>query len=281
MTRPRGRIWHRLGCLGMLVLILRVFSVASYADAWVPSAGNGTFDFSVRQYDATEVFLPNQFSSTMLPGSEQRYTMLRVTGEHGLGHRLSIEYDLRAARVEKIRVHHHKQTTSTAVGLEDQEIGLNFALMQRHDFADSLTLNIVAATGSASSVPELGVGHTALEPDFQIGISTADWEMQLKTGSRVFLDSGIAQMRVELDAGVRLTQRLRLGGILFYVRSTGVPNPTPLTDVAERYDLLRPGVELKYRITSRLKPFVEFEQDVSGQAIHGGRRITVGLTYSY
>lgn len=281
MSCPRRRVGHRVGCLGTLVLLLRAFSIVAYADAWVPSAGNGAFDFSVRQYDATKVFLPNQFSSAMLPGSEQRYTMLRITGEHGLGHRLSIEYDLRAAQVEKIRVHHHKQTTSTAVGVEDQEIGLNFALTQRHGFADSLTLNVVAATGSVKSVPELGVGHTALEPDFQVGIARSGWELQLKTGSRVFLDSGIAQMRAELDAGIRLTQRLRLGAILFYVRTIGVPNPTPLTDAAERYDLLRPGVELKYRITSRLKPFVEFEQDVSGQAIHGGRRITLGVTYAY
>lgn len=277
---PRG-LRRELGRLGLFVIVLKLVAVAAHADAWVPSAGNGSFDFSVRQYDATASFLPGQFSTATLPGSELRHTMIRLTGEHGLGSRLSIEYDLRGARVEKIRVHHHSQIVSTALGVQDQEVGLNLALAQGKNFADSITLNVVAATGSIATTPELGVGHTALEPDVQVGFKGETWDVQLKTGSRVFLDSGIAQMRAELEAGVRITQRLRMGAILFYVRTIGVPNPNPLTDVAERYDLLRPGVEFKYRVTRRLKPFVEYEQDVAGQAIHSGRRITVGVTYAY
>jgi hypothetical protein len=251
------------------------------ADPWVPSAGTGTTDFTLRQYDATQSFLPNQFGTATLPGSEQRYTMLRITGEHGLGGGLSIEYDLRAARVEKVRTHHGQSISQSASGLEDQEVGLNLALTQRPDFADSITLNVVAAAGSASSIPALGVGHTAIEPDLQLGFRGSRWRLELRTGPRVFVDGGAAQMRAELDSSVRLSSRIDLGLILFYSRTVSLRHPLPLTDSAERYDLLRPGVSLKYRINRHLKPFVEYEQYVAGQGIHAGRRITVGVQFAY
>lgn len=280
MKRGQPKMRRRLGRLGIVMLSCRVLGIA-HADAWVPSAESGSIDFALRHYDATREFLPGRYSTATRPGSEQRYTMLRVTGVHGLGHRLAIEYDLRAARVEKIRIHHARSIVNVVTGVQDQEIGLNVALTQRRRFADSILLNIVAATGSESSVPALGVGHTAVEPDLQIGVAGRRWQVLLKTGARVFVDSGAAQMRAELDAGVRLTRRLELGAIIFYVRTMRLPSPLPLTDSAERYDLLRPGLRLKYRLTHRLKPFIEYEQDVAGQAIHAGRRITVGLTYAY
>jgi hypothetical protein len=262
-------------------LLLASLPPLAGADPWVPSAGTGTTDFTLRQYDATQSFLPNQFGTATLPGSEQRYTMLRITGEHGLGGGLSIEYDLRAARVEKFRIHHGQSTSQSASGLEDQEVGLNLALTQRPDFADSITLNVVAAAGSASSTPALGVGHTAIEPDFQLGLGGRRWRLALKTGPRVFVDGGAAQMRAELDSSVRLSPRIDLGLILFYSRTVALRHPLPLTDSAERYDLLRPGVSLKYRINRHLKPFIEYEQYVAGQGIHAGRRITVGVQFAY
>ncbi len=274
----RGRqIWR----LGVLILIYRALTIGAHADAWVPPAGGGSFDFSLRQYDATRLFFPDQYGTATLPGSELRYTMLRITGVQGLGDRLSLEYDLRAARVQKIRIHHGRRIVETAGGIQDQEVGLNFALTQRADFADSITLNVVAATGSVSSTPALGVGHTAVEPDLQIGFAGARWRASFMAGPRVFVDGGAAQMRAELDADVRLTRRLDLGAIVFYVRTLKLRSPLPLTDNAERYDLLRPGLRLKYRITDHLKPFIEYEQDVAGQGIHAGRRITVGVAYSY
>lgn len=281
MMLPGSTHRRRIGCLGILILSSGTLTIAAHADPWVPSAGNGRTDLMLRQYDATQVFLPGQYSSNTLSGSELRYTMLRMTGTYGLGHRLSLEYDLRGARVEKIRIHHHRSTTFSATGVEDQEIGLNLALTQRRGFADSISLNVVAATGSVRTVPALGVGHAAVEPDFQVGFAGARWRISLEAGSRVFLDSGVAQMRADLDLGMQLSRRIDLGAELFYVRTGGGPSLLPLTDSAERYDLLRPGIRLKYRVTPRLKPYIEYEQDLAGQGIHAGRRITLGVTYEY
>ena len=280
MSAARVSARGRLGCLGMLLLSCRAFGLA-HADAWVPPAGSGSVDAALRQYDATRVFLPGQFSTTTLPGSELRYTMLRITGVHGLGGRLSLEYDLRAARVEKIRVHHGQRVVDRSSGIQDQEIGLNFALTERADFADSITLNVVAATGSTYSVPALGVGQTALEPDFQVGFASSRWRISLKTGPRIFLDGAATQLRAQVDADVRLTRRIELGAELFYTRTMRLRSPLPPQDSAERYDLLRPGIRLKFRVTPHLKPFIEYEQYVAGQAVHAGRRITLGVTYAY
>lgn len=254
---------------------------SAHAGAWIPLEKSGSVDIALRQYEATKIFLPGQYGTATLPGSERRYTMLRITGVQGLDRRLSIEYDLRAARVEKSHLRNGRHVVSIATGVQDQEIGLNVGLTQRAHFADSIALNVVVATGSVDSVPALGGGHTALEPDLQIGVTGARWHVLLKTGSRVFVDSGVTQMRAELDTTVRLTRRLELGAIIFYVRTVDLPSPLPSTDRAERYDLLRPGLRVKYRMTHRLKPFIEYEQDVAGEAIHTGRRITAGLTYSY
>ncbi len=251
------------------------------ADPWVPPAGAGSLDLAVRQYDATQTFLPDEYGTSTAPASELRYTMLRITGEHGLGHRLSIEYDLRAARLEKIRTRHGRRILEGSAGFEDQEVGLNLSLTNRRDFADSITLNVVAAAGSTAATPALGTGHTAIEPDFQAGVAGRAWRLSLIAGPRVFLDGGAAQMRAELDSSVRVSRRIELGAILFYVRTVALRHPLPVTDRAERYDLLRPGVRLKYRISRRLKPFIEYEQDVAGQAIHSGRRITLGVGYAY
>lgn len=281
MSGTRATVARRVVRLGMLVLSYWALTVVAHADPWVPPPANGSVDFTIRQLDATRVFLPDQYGTTTLPGSELRYTMLRITGVHGLASRLSIEYDLRAARVEKIRVHHGRRIVDAVTGAQDQEVGLNFALTQRPDFADSIMLNVVAAAGSVSSVPALGVGHTAVEPDVQIGFAGRWWRASLKAGSRVFVDGGAAQMRAELDTDIRLTRRLELGAAIFYVRTIRLRSSLPPTDAAERYNILRPGLRLKYRLSRHFKPFVEYEQDVAGQAIHAGRRVTVGVTYAY
>ncbi len=273
------RSLRRLGRLAGLALCARMG--VAHADPWVPAAGNGAVDFALRQYDATRVFLPGQYGTATLPGSELRYTMLRITGVQGLGARLSLEYDLRAARVQKIRVHHHVRSVASATGVEDQEIGVNLALVQRARFADSIALNVVAASGSIRSNPALGVGHTALEPDFQIGMAGRRWRVALKSGPRIFLDGGVAQLRAEVDAETRVTGRIELGVEVFYVRTLTLRSPLPVQDRSERYDLLRPGIRLKYRVSAHLKPFIEYEQDVAGEGIHAGQRVTLGVTYAY
>jgi len=262
-------------------LALILVSIAAYADPWIPAAGDGSFEPSVRQYDATSAFPPGAYGTSTAASSEERYTMLRITGTHGIGHRLSIEYDLRAGRIQKIRVKHGRQIVNSATGVEDQEIGLNLGLRQRRHFADSIALNVVAPTGAVGTSPPLGVGQTAIEPDYQVGFAHGRFRASLEAGSRVFVDSGTAQMRVDVDTSFAIFHRVAIGATLFYVRTVLLRKPLPLPDAGEQYDVLRPGLRVKYRATRRFKPYVEYERDLAGEAIHAGRRFTVGFTYEY
>ena len=267
--------------LGGAVLLALLVPIVSRADPWIPAAGDGSIEPAVRQYDATNVFPTDQYGTATLPASDERYTMLRVTGTQGIGHRLSIEYDLRAARIEKIRSKHGRRLVDSATGLEDQEVGLNLGLHQGSRFADSIALNVVAPTGAAGTNPPLGVGRTAIEPDLQFGFAGRRWRASVEAGSRVFVDGAATQMRAIVDASYRVTPRVEIGASLFYVRTVLSAKPLPVVDAGEPYNVLRPGVRLKFRLTPHLKPYVEYEKDVSGQAIHAGRRITVGFTYDY
>lgn len=281
MSTARRSLQRRFVRWFVFSLTCGSLSVTVHADAWSQPAGRGSIDLMLRQFDAARVFLPDQFGPTTLPGSELRYTMVRLAGVHGLGARLSVQYDLRAARIEKVRTHHGVRTVTSSTGLQDQQIGLTYALTQRADFADSVAVNVIAATGSVSAAPSLGVGHTAVEADLLMGLAGRRWRISLMAGSRIFLDGAAAQMRVEFDASTRLSRRVELGVILFYVRTLALKSPLRSVDRSERYDLFRPGVRFKYRVTSRFKPFVEYEQAVAGRDIHAGRRVTVGVTYSY
>ena len=267
--------------LGTGLLMVLVLPVAARADPWIPAAGDGSVEPAVRQYDATSVFPTDQYGTATLPASDERYTMLRLTGTQGIGHRLSIEYDLRAARIEKIRRKHGRRLADSATGLEDQEVGLNLGLRQGTHFADSIALNVVAPTGAAGTNPPLGVGRTAIEPDLQLGFADRRWRATIEAGSRVFVDGAATQMRAIVDASYRLSQRVEIGASVFYVRTVMMRQPLPVVDAGEPYNVLRPGLRLKFRLTPRFKPYVEYEKDISGQAIHAGRRITVGFTYDY
>ncbi len=263
------------------LLALLLVSDAVYADPWIPAAGEGSFEPSVRLYDATSAFPPGEYGTATAASSEERYTMLRLKGTHGIGHRLSIEYDLRAGRVEKIRVKHGRRIVDSATGVEDQEIGLNLGLRQRRHFADSISLNVVAPTGAVGTSPPLGVGQTAIEPDYQVGFAHGRFRASLEAGSRVFVDSGTAQMRVDVDASFAAFRRVEIGATLFYVRTVLQRKPLPLPDAGEQYNVLRPGLRVKFRATRRFKPYLEYERDLAGEAIHAGQRLTVGFTYEY
>lgn len=267
--------------IAALVLWLAPAFFAVRADERIAPAGGGGFDLELRQFDATDVFLPDQYGTSTLPGSELRYSMLRLTGTQGLGHDLSIEYDLRAAHIEKIHDSHGQRLVQSAAGLQDQEIGLNLGLRQRRTLADSISLNVIIPTGQIHTVPSLGVGHTAIEPDYQIGVAHGGLQVSLEAGPRVFVDGGAAQMRAELDTMLAVSRRLELGILVFYVRTLTLHKPLPLADSAELYNVLRPGLRLKYRVSRHFKPFIEYERDVAGQAIHAGQRLTVGVSYEY
>jgi len=152
-----------------LAPVLIVFPAS--ADPWIPAAGTGKVKSVLRLYRSDRTFSSSHFGSETFPSTSKiSETQLKVTGEHGLGDGWALQYDLRAAQESKTKTKKNISTTYTASGLQDQEIGLVRGLRQGEVFADAIALNIILPTGSASSNPQLGVGHTAIEPDYQFGI---------------------------------------------------------------------------------------------------------------
>ncbi len=278
-----ARTSRLLPCACALVLFA-VSTRPAHADPWIPAAGHGVIDPMLRYFSANRAFSPTHFGSTTYPSSQQRETQLRITGSQGIGHGLSIEYDLRGGTVQDTRHHAGQPVVSRASGLEDQVIGLNYGLHQTQSFADSITLKAVFPTGSTSQSPALGSGKAAIEPDYQVGIARGAMFATLVAGPRVFLDGGAVQLRSSLSLGYRVAPRLRVSGSVFYVRTLQRQQVVALADRGEIYNLLRVGVKLEYLPSGRLRqwrPFIGYEDSLAGKGIHAGRRIVLGLAVHY
>ena len=266
---------------------LALFAVSTrpaHADPWIPAAGHGVIDPMLRYFSANRAFSSTHFGSSTYPSSQQRETQLRITGSQGIGHGLSIEYDLRGGAVQDTRRRAGQQVASRASGLEDQVIGLNYGLRQTRSFADSITLNAVLPTGSTSQSPALGSGKAAIEPDYQVGIARGAMFATLVAGPRVFLDGGAVQLRTSLSLGYRLTPRFRVSGSVFFVRTLQHQRVVSLADRGEIYNLLRVGAKLEYLPAGRFRqwrPFIGYQDSLAGKGIHAGRRIVLGLAVHY
>jgi len=262
---------------------------AAYAGPWIPPAGAGTMKPVIRFYHSDRAFPPSSFGTQTIPSSTQYdETQIKITGEHGLGGGWALQYDLRAAKDSKTKTKHGTSTTHTAFGLQDQEIGVVRGLRQGNSFADTFALNIVVPAGSTSSTPELGVGHTAVEPEYQFGFRGRFGQRpayaSFSLGPRVFLNSGVTQWRATADVGARLLRRVEIFGTLFCSRTFGAnsasaSNQNP--NAAEDYNLVRAGVGLKFALTRDLRPIIEYESDLAGQSIHAGDRIELGVSWRY
>jgi hypothetical protein len=277
-TRTRSR---RAGLAVIAATAVLLGAASAAAEPWIPSAGNGVVKPMVRLFHADEAFSPDAFSLDTQPASTRDLTQYRLLGVHGLGHRLSLEYDLRAGEASSTRMHHGQLVTESSGGLQDQEVGLNFGLRQTRAFADSVSLNLIAPTGSASASPALGTGQWAVEPDYQLGLSRGPVGLTLQLGARVFPDSGATQLRTTTELAVRPFRRFSLTGSAFLVRTLKQGHSVPLPDQGEMYDLFRVGVGAEYRLTRAIRPFVAYQIDVAGKAIHSGRRLVVGLAVHY
>lgn len=253
------------------------------ADPWIPAKHHGVVKPMLRYFSANKAFSGTTFGSSTHPSSRQRETQFRITGVQGIGHRLSIEYDLRGGALQKTRHHAGKTITNRSSGLEDQEVGLNYGLRQTASFADSIALNIVMPTGSTARVPALGTGRTAIEPDYQIGMSHGPMFATLLAGPRIFVGGGAIQLRTSISLGYRVTPRLRLGGTLFFVRTIHRRRALAAYP-GEIYNLLRLGVRLQYHPEGewhQWRPFLAYEDSVAGQGIHAGKRIVLGIAVHY
>lgn len=243
----------------------------------------------VRLYRSDRAFSASSFGTSTQP-SHTKYDeiQLKVTGEHGLGNGWAVQYDLRAAKDTKTKTKHQLSTAHTAYGLQDQEIGLVRGLRQGSSFADALALNVILPTGSTSSTPQLGVGHTALEPEYQFGLRHRFGRRYVyasfSVGPRVFLNSGVTQWRGSADVGTQLFPKVGIFGVLFCARTLGASsalagetNP----NAAEDYNLLRAGIGLRFRVSKQLRPIIEYESDLAGRSIHAGSRIVLGVSWRY
>ena len=270
-----------------LAPVLIVFPAS--ADPWIPAAGTGKVKPVLRLYRSDRTFSSSHFGSETFPSTSKiSETQLKVTGEHGLGDGWALQYDLRAAQESKTKTKKNKSTTYTASGLQDQEIGLVRGLRQGKVFADAIALNIILPTGSTSSNPQLGVGHTAVEPDYQFGIKHQFGQRlaygSFSIGPRMFFNSSVTQWRATADVGTRLFQNVDIFGSLFCARTFGVNTALPSSEnpnASEVYNLLRGGLGLRFSLTKNIRPIIEYEADLAGQGIHAGNRWVFGVAWRY
>lgn len=255
----------------------------AHAGAWIPAAGNGEIAPMLRYAYGDQSFPADSFSTATMPGSSEHKTQIRVTGEHGLGDNLSIVYDLRYGFLYRSKTKHGRTTVDTNDGLQDEKIGIDYGLTQAKVFADSVGLNVVIPGSSAAGIPGLDSGHWALEPMYAIGFKPGFWHLTAEwdIASRVFTDGGIAQFRTELEIGAPVLRHLHLAGKLFFVRSARLGAYNDLRDHGELYNLLRAGIEAKYRVTDGLEPFVAYEDYIAGMGGHASQRFTLGIKIKY
>lgn len=256
---------------------------AAEAGAYIPVAGSGDVEAMVRYAFGDQAFSPSAFSGATFPSSKEEKTQLRVTGEQGLGNGFSLTYDLRYGFLYRSKTKHGHTTDNTNDGLQDEEVGINYGLTQTNAFSDALGLSLIVPGSSAAKIPGLDSGQYALEPDYLIGFKpgflnlTGLWY----AGSRVFTDGGMVQFRTEFELEAPVLPRLDLAGKVFFVRSAQLSGYNSLKDAGERYNLLRLGVEARYRMRDGLEPFVAYEDYVAGKGGHADQRLTLGIKVSF
>lgn len=271
------RLFAFLATAACLAVPLR----AARADPWVPAAGDGVVKPMVRLFHGNQVFPSGGFTTGTLRGSSERSTQYRVTGVQGIGHGLSIEYDLRGGRVRSFTDRHHIPAASVSSGLQDEEIGLNYGLTQTPRFADSVTLNVIVPAGRTKPAPALGTGRWAVEPDVQAGISRPWGSLTMVAGARMFLDGAATQLRATIDLSLHLTRRLALTGEVFAVKTIRQASTIRPGTQGELYNLVRPAVGLTWRLTKTIRPFLLYEVNVAGEGIHAGSRVELGVAVHY
>ncbi len=277
-------------CAQMLIALAPVLiALPASADPWIPAAGTGKVKPVLRLYRSDRTFSSSHFGSETFPSTSKiSETQLKITGEHGLGDGWALQYDLRAAQETKTKTKKNKSTTYTASGLQDQEIGLVRGLRQGDVFADAVALNIILPTGSVSSNPQLGVGHTAIEPDYQFGIKHHFGQRlaygSFSIGPRMFFNSSVTQWRATADVGTRLFRNVDVFGTLFCARTFGTGSTLSASqnpNASEVYNLLRGGLGLRFSLSKNIRPIIEYETDFAGQGIHAGNRLVLGVSWRY
>lgn len=274
------------GCCAGAAALATVFAMSispAIAGAWIPAAGRGEVEPMLRYSFADRSFDATSFSSKTHRSTKEQAAQIRLTGDHGLGHRFSLVYDFRYAYLHQSKTKKGTTIVDTNKGLQDQLIGLNYGLMQRKDFADAVGLSIIYPGSPAGAHPALDCGQWALEPDYFIGFKPgfADLTADLAFGARVFLDGGVIQFRTHFKVSAPITLRTQLFGKLLFIRSVRMSGYNELRDRAERYDILRLGIGMQFRVTKNIDSILAYDEDVAGIAFHANHRFTIGVKVKY
>lgn len=271
----------RVAVAGALCLAALPITRPAFADPWIPAAGDGVVKPMVRLFHGNRAFPPTGFTTNTVPASSESATQYRITGVQGLGDGFSLEYDLRGARVRRFTDRHHVPVADISWGLQDEELGLNYGVVQTPHVAASVELNVVIPAGSTKPAPSLGTGRWALEPDYQLGVAQRWGSLSVILGPRIFLDGAATQLRTTIDMSARATRRLSFTGEMFFVRTIQHAGSIPPGARGELYNLLRFGAGAQYRLTHHLRPFFLYEINVAGKGIHAGSRIELGVALRY
>jgi len=245
--------------------------------------GHGYIEPMMRFSTASRSFPAGSFSTATAQSSNEHADQFRIVGEHGMGRRFSLDYDLRYANDTRSKTKHGVTTSTDGSGLEDGRIGLDYGVLQTKRLAEAAGLGVVFPGTSIDAASALSSGRWAVEPVYRLGFKPGFWNLTatLDVASRVFLDGGAAQFRANLEGSAPVFHRLNLIGKTFLVRSVRMSGYNEVRDRNELYNLLRLGVGARFLLTKHMKPIILYETDIAGMSQHAGQRITIGMKITY
>lgn len=286
MTR---RSSQRTGLIALFSCLLPLCSLPARANPWIPPGRDGVINFDYR-YSVSDKSFPRDAFTGHTEKSTSLYSKkeLRITGRQRLAPKWMVFYDLRGADVVKKK----KKTTLQSTGPEDQQLGVARVISAHQRSAHALALSVIIPTGSATQNPGLSIGQYGMEADYLYwhglgGAGThagARGYLSLSLGSRFFFSGGAPQFRGLMLMGHRLGKAWSISGRLFLARTLG-GNGGFVAGASENnatnYNLLRAGLGLGYTASHDTRLRLLYEQDLAGQGLHEGHRITLGVSHRY
>ncbi len=267
--------------LAALLALLALSAASAQAQAWIPQAGTGTVEPMVRYAFSDTAFPADTFSTETRASSSEQKVQFRITGDYGLGDGFSLNYDFRYAYRHSSDKTAGGSSHRSSSGFQEQRIGLDYGLTQDPAFADSIGLGVIVPGGGARSV-HLDSGRWAVEPIYNLGFKPGFWKLSgyFDVGSRIFLDGGATQFRTHLGIGAPVLDGVWLSGKLFFARTVRM-GAYDARDSGELYNVLRLGVEARFRLTDSVHPVLGYESEVAGMGRHAEQRLTVGCKLSF
>ncbi|MDQ2817893.1 MAG: hypothetical protein M3T49_06735 [Candidatus Eremiobacteraeota bacterium] len=249
-------------------------ALPAVADPFVPSAGHGTLNVYLSNIYADRAFSQTFGAATAPSHTSVLEHRLQLTGERGLSRRWALHFDLRIATITKIKKH----LTTTATGLEDQQIAIVRRLGTDPTFAQAVALNIVLPTGAHSAPgPNLGDGQFALEPQYQVVKRGKNASYTVLTvGPRFYTGDGGTQLRADGALGRRLSRALSGKLTLFYSTTLGAKHSTTVLE----HNVFRAGIWIRAN-GHRVRPEIGYERDLAGSSRLAQQRLNFAVDVRY